>query len=368
MNETPREVSHALQRRPVGLRAGLRSHRFFLRPRSFCLRLRALRRSGLQVRASQLAVGDAPSDNTRERTHEPFPVVALALIEAAHLLVNIPEQVERVNADVGPFDRPLEQRPEVFEAIGVDLPAHIFSRVIDRLMLVKLGEVSLPILHGGVGVEVRPLLHGRQDVPANSALVEILGERRPHTARLPVLPALQEAQYGGLVHAAGPTNHAVALGPMHELGLAADECLIGLDVPPHLRPGASLHGKPDAMEHEPTGLLSDVERPRQFVGADAVLAVRQHPQRGEPLVEPNGAILKDRPELDRELPSAIAALPDAAGFEEAGIRRFAGGATDALRPTQRREEGQRDIGVREVADGLGQRIGQVFGFHAPNVL
>src|SRR5436190_3855440 len=97
LDKTPREVGHALQRRSVALRPGLRGHRFFLRPRSRCLRLLALRRSGAQVRAGQVAVGDAPSYNVGQYADKPSAVIAGALIEAAHLLVNIPEQVKRVN-------------------------------------------------------------------------------------------------------------------------------------------------------------------------------------------------------------------------------------------------------------------------------
>src|SRR5207249_5239561 len=77
-NKTPREFSHSLQWR-LGL--ALRGHRCFLRPRSRCLRLRALRRSWLQVRAGQVAVGNAPPYNVGQHTYEPRTVVAGALVE-----------------------------------------------------------------------------------------------------------------------------------------------------------------------------------------------------------------------------------------------------------------------------------------------
>src|SRR6266568_837911 len=86
-DKTPREVGHALKRR-LGL--PLWGHRFFLRPRSRCLRLLALRRSGAQVRAGQIAVGDATSHNVGQHADESGAVIAGALIEAAHLLINVP--------------------------------------------------------------------------------------------------------------------------------------------------------------------------------------------------------------------------------------------------------------------------------------
>src|SRR5207245_4991843 len=140
--------------------------------------------------------------------------------------------------------------------------------------------------------------------------------------------------------------YAVGLGPWHELGFPADESLVRLDRAFHLRPSASLHRQPDTMEHEPAGLLGDAKRPRQFVGADTVLAVGQHPQRGQPFVQPNGAILEDRAELHRELPPTVAALPDAPGLEEAGVCAFARRTGHALWPAQRGPEGQASVGVR----------------------
>src|SRR5207249_5718842 len=125
------------------------------------------------------------------------------------------------------------------------------------------------------------------------------------------------------------------------------------------RPSASLHREPDAVKHEPAGFLCDTERPRQLVGADAVLAVGEHPQRGQPLVEPDGAILEDRPELHRELPPTLAALPDAAGLEEAGDPPLARGTGRRLWAAECSEEGQAGVGGREVAGSLTQRAAAV---------
>src|SRR5712664_4380539 len=128
-------------------------------PRRRWRRLLALRRSGAQVSASQVAVGHAPSNDIGQDAHEPRAVVTLALVEAAHLLVNIPEQMERVNGNVGAFDRSLQERPEVFQAVGVDLPPGVLPRMIDRLMLIKGAQpFGGRVLVTGVGVEMCPPL------------------------------------------------------------------------------------------------------------------------------------------------------------------------------------------------------------------
>lgn len=77
-----------------------------------------------------------------------------------------------------------------------------------------------------------------------------------------------------------------------------------------------VHRVPDALEHEPSGLLSDAETAPDFIAADAVLAVGQHPHRREPFVESNGRVFKDRTHFNRELLLAIQAFPHQPRLEE----------------------------------------------------
>jgi hypothetical protein len=67
---------------------------------------------------------------------------------------------------------------------------------------------------------------------------------------------------------------------VHELGLAADEGLIGFALPAHLLEGVGLHRQPDAVKHEPAGLLGDAKVAGQLVAADAVFAVDEQPRSG----------------------------------------------------------------------------------------
>ena len=68
------------------------------------------------------------------------------------------------------------------------------------------------------------------------------------------------------------------------------------------------------MQHEPCRLLSDFEIAHDLVGANAVLAVHDQPNRGEPFIERDGRIFKHALGLHAELLVAILrhALPDAA--------------------------------------------------------
>ena len=163
--QSPREFGHPVEllaRRWLALWLWGHRRRF---PRSRWRRLLALRRSGAQIGASQVGVGEALAHDGGQHAHEATPVIGVSVIEPMHLLVNIPEQVEGVNADVGALDRPLQEAPEILQAIGMDLPAHVLPRVVDRFVLVQLGQLALAVLAGSVGVELRALLDGRDDVP-----------------------------------------------------------------------------------------------------------------------------------------------------------------------------------------------------------
>lgn len=82
----------------------------------------------------QCFVGEALADHAPRDLHEPLPIVADALIETERLLVDIPEQMERLDADVRPVDGPLQQAPEVLQAVGVDLAPDVGLGMVDGLM------------------------------------------------------------------------------------------------------------------------------------------------------------------------------------------------------------------------------------------
>ena len=108
------------------------------------------------------------------------------------------------------------------------------------------------------------------------------------------------------------TTHALPLRLVHESGLAADEGLIHFDrsaIAPQFGNASGLQGEAQAMQDEPCRLLSDPDGLGDFVGTDAVLAVDQHPERGEPFVQFDRGILKDGSQFYGELLVALFALP-----------------------------------------------------------
>ena len=67
--------------------------------------------------------------------------------------------------------------------------------------------------------------------------------------------------------------------------------------------------------------------PGQFVGTDAVLAVRQEPEGGKPLLQTNSRILENRTDLERELLLGVLYLAEVqlSFFEVGDLLRATGG-------------------------------------------
>ncbi len=126
--------------------------------------------------------------------------------------------------------------------------------------------------------------------------------------------------------------------------------------------GKTLHGKADAVEHKPCGLLRDAQVSRNFVATDSVLAISDRPNSGKPLIKRNRGILKNALGLYRKLFPAFRALPDAAGLEKHWFFRTAMLAGDTLRPAAIRHFVKRVIGIGVMLDGFQEGVG--FGaFH-----
>jgi hypothetical protein len=78
--------------------------------------------------ACQFLVCEPPSDDLRKCQSEAPTVIVLALVVAKRLLVQIAEQVERLDADVGSFQAALQQRPEILDSVRVDVAVDVSFR------------------------------------------------------------------------------------------------------------------------------------------------------------------------------------------------------------------------------------------------
>ena len=173
-----------------------------------------------------------------------------------------------------------------------------------------------------------------------------------------VTAAFQNADDWSFVFGASLSNPATVLIAVHVPCRTADQSFVYFDfasAPAEFHDGAILHRKPDAMEHEPRGLLSNAKSAAHFIRTDSILAVRNHPNGDEPLVQRKCRILKDSPDLDGELPMMVDGftLPLALILEEYDILALTGGAgNDAIGPAESNHEIEAVVGIGEVDNRL----------------
>jgi len=292
-------------------------------------------------------------------------IVTLALVIAERLLIKIAEQMEGLDTDVGSFETALQQRPEILDSVCVNASVNIGLGMIHELM--NIIRIESSIRREFIGKHLRACF----DV-------------RPHFCLQRVAPAVRHMLDAHLAGFAVQQAHdqffarAASAGDLrlfifvHEAGESADESLVGFDWPfrTEFLKTAALHCLTNAMEHEPSGRLSDAERAPYFIAADAIFAVDDLPHGDHPLIERERTILEDRADLDRELATVVllAALPQSPRGQEPHFLAAAGRALDTVGPAQFAEQGKRAVTVREILDRFHQGSGPCDSVvHDPNL-
>src|ERR1019366_4985623 len=85
--------------------------------------------------SDQLLVSESPTDYVTHCEHEELNVRHIAVIEPKRLLVHIPEQMERLDRNVGSVEAPLQERPEILKPVRVNVSLDISYSVADYLLL-----------------------------------------------------------------------------------------------------------------------------------------------------------------------------------------------------------------------------------------
>ena len=274
-------------------------------------------------------------------------VSQFSIVIAEYLLVQIPKEMERLHADIGALQLPLEQAPEVFHSVGVDLPVNVPFGMVNDLVRESL------FLEANVGHEGIAMNRGTSgdvsfDSGVNELALTVVNNARPNFAT-----TLQNPHDRSFVFGASHGDAALPLVRVHETGSTANESLIHFDWNPRAaqwHSGAILHSQANPMEHEPCGLLSDAQSASHFIAADPVFAIGDHPNCDEPLIQRQRGILEDSPNLDGELFASVfaLALPEAASGEEAHLGASASGADNAIRPAALNHEREAIVGIGEV--------------------
>src|SRR6266852_1303963 len=319
--------------------------------------------------AGQLLVGQASSRRGRQNFREAASVAIpmLALIVAERLLVEVTEQMERLDADVCAFQAALEQRPEILDPVRMDVALDVLLGVIHKLMDVIFIEAGVG--RQFIGEQFRAADHVRPDLFLQGFLLAVRNVFDVDLAGF----TIQQADNQLLARSARAGDLHGLLVFVHEAGESADHGFVGFDRTgaAHLLERATLHREADAVEHEPRGFLTDVEIAGYFARTDSVLAIADQPDSGQPLSQRQGRVLENRPDFNAELATVVihTAFPAALIGQIVNPRA----ATDrtlhnAIWPAARDHVSDAAILIREVANRISQVLGAVVvAFHAFNL-
>jgi hypothetical protein len=75
------------------------------------------------------------SSNGRADLQEAIRVSGLPIVVAKRLLIQIPKQVKWLDAHVGTVQSTLQERPEIFKAVGVYLSVNVCNGVVNHFVL-----------------------------------------------------------------------------------------------------------------------------------------------------------------------------------------------------------------------------------------
>lgn len=252
----------------------------------------------------QFCIGHALAEYLSSQLAATCPITRLAVVKPERLLVQIPKQVEGFDANIGSVQAALQETPVVLHCVGMHVAVHVFDRVIDYFVLVVSSE-SL------IGKQlITEYCRASFHVLANR-LLEFVAAPTIDMQSADTSVAFDQPEYYFLVHAASAVNPLGALALVHVARLAAYHAFVYFHFVRQLAALVILHSQPDAMEHEPCGFLSDLDRAGKLPRANPVLAVGEQPHSSQPLIQTERRILENSSSFNGELAAlmALVALP-----------------------------------------------------------
>src|SRR5258707_4042263 len=156
--------------------------------------------------------------------------------------------MKRFNAHIGSIDAALQERPEVFDPVRVNLTVNILLSMVDHVMRVFI--LKFGIRRKGVTVNSRSGLNVASNFAVKRATAHV---RHNHSANLAV--SFKKAHDSDFALAARAVDSASANVRVRIAGLAADECFVNFDVARKLAAVVALQSKSNTLEHEPSRLL-----------------------------------------------------------------------------------------------------------------
>lgn len=300
------------------------------------------------ILGGQDAVGKPFAANGAEHIVKPVLVGFLPLVVAKRLLVQVAVQVKRSHGNVSAFERPLQERPEVFQAVRMHSTRNILRQVVNERM--EVVERQPEIAWQGVRIDAGAELYVPPHVDLQGVVV---GAGDDICSDFPA--PFQQPLDDGLANGTTALNTLLPLDLVHVGRLASDECFIDFNFASHLAKTLGAHGQSHAVQHEPSRLLGHPDGSGELATTNAVLGVGYAPNRYEPLIERQRRIFKYRIDLDGKLLSTTCrlALQQRTGPNHPySVTAALGAGWFTVKPLGLKHVLKARFGVGEVTDGL----------------
>src|SRR6185312_2906174 len=248
--------------------------------------------------------------------------------------------MEWFDRNISAADSALQERPKVFDPVGMDFAAHVLFRVVNHVMNVLLGKLAVRAKR--VTVNGRASFYVLIDCAVKRFALSV---RHNHSADLTVTFQQSHNSHlaSGLISASttgsGKFRHALCQNRLvHVPRFAADKSFVNFNVTAKLLfKRSSLHRQADAVLHKPRSLLSNTDSPVYLVRANTVLRAGNHPNGSQPLIQAKRGILENGSSLKREGSALVMArtLPAVVLWLKRHARAIASRTDNAIRPATR---------------------------------
>ena len=219
----------------------------------------------VRILAGQLSIGEALTAHLRHKQGEAisvsqFVVLRCPVVVTEHLFIEVMVKMERFDRHIRPAQSPFQQAPKVLYSVRVNLPTHIFPRVIDYLVNEVIAQSV--ISHSLIGVH----LGERCDIIQNRVLQRLTlhigqntGSHLPQIAvKHPMDCCLANINISAHTLAALCMVSCQA-GLVHLPRIRPDKGFIALDgtAKAELVGPVVLHRFPNPMKHKPCRVLAN---------------------------------------------------------------------------------------------------------------
>lgn len=257
----------------------------------------------------------------------PENVGVVPVVEPPLQLLQVAVQVLDADLVEGSDDGPLEEAPDTFNAVGVDI-AHdpLIDAVAHRLVAgIMVGDPQVGfqfISVDGFGL----ILHVAVDEAVQGLLLDVGNGLQSD------LPAT--------LHGTGHIDLVVSVAATHSCLLPSDQRLVHFDDPE--QGGAFNLGVrqslADSVAQIPSGLVVDAQDSLQLIGRDSLFGLNHHVDGEKPLAKRQVGVMHDGSGRDAELVATAETGPLVALRNLAEVSVTAASAADLFGPTQPLQE------------------------------